>query len=537
MAEAHDYVIVGSGPGGSVMADRLSRDGKATVLVIEAGVPDKNWLITMPKGIAKLLGGGKFSNIYKSEKDDAGREHYWARGRTLGGSTSINGMVYTRGNPDDYDNWERLGAKGWNWQAMKKAFQEIEDHELGRDELRGSGGPLHVGVTPLRTEFGDAVLKAGPALDMPARDDMNREDQVGIGWACQMIKDGKRFSAADAFLRPAMQRPNVSVVTSTVARRVIFEGRRAVGVECDGPRGRVVYRANREVVLCAGAFESPKILMLSGIGPAAHLKDHGIEVLQDSPGVGENLQEHYGAQLQFRIRNTKGLNREFEPPKLWWHALNYFLFKRGLMACGPHELVGFAKTHPQSVTADSQLFISSYSRVFDKGKVAFEAEPGAYCLIYPGRPTSTGTVRLRSADPHVMPELVLNAVTTEHDQAIVVSMVRYVRKLFATPPLSNYVVKETMPGPSVASDEDILAYVRKNGAWGYHTCGTVRMGADAEAPLDGHMRVKGVEGLRVVDASSFPAIVAANTTGPVAAVAWRLCDLMEAEKGAEARAA
>ncbi|WP_419709652.1 GMC family oxidoreductase [Pseudomonas sp. NFX224] len=524
----YDYIIVGSGPGGSVMANRLSEDGTKSVLVIEAGRSDDSWLIHMPKGIGKLLTGSPYVNYYKTKQDNVGREHMWVRGKTVGGSSSVNGMVYSRGQPEDYDNWESLGASGWNWNTIKNAFRKIENHVLGEDELRGIGGGMHITMHKPDSKLSEVILETSEACGTPAKDDVNREDQVGLGHAPEMIRGGRRWSVAKAFLRPALSRRNVALVTSTSVRRVLFEGKRAFGVECDGPSGRIVYLARAEVVLCAGAFESPKILMLSGIGPAAHLAEKGVELLHDSPNVGQNLQEHYGLSLAFRLKNGASLNKQFSGWRLYRNVLQYILSHRGLMASGVHELMGFAKTDSQSTAADTQLFITPMSRVPDKALV-FEKKSGISCLIYPGRPTTTGTVRLSSADPSLAPEIEYNALTTPYDQRIAISMVHYVRRLFATKPLSDFIDHETVPGPSIKTDDQILDCVRRTGSWGYHTCGTVRMGDQDDAPLDTMMRVRGVKGLRVVDASSFPAIVSANTTAPVAAMAWFLCDRMKAE--------
>ncbi|HTU13103.1 MAG TPA: GMC family oxidoreductase N-terminal domain-containing protein [Allosphingosinicella sp.] len=519
--DAFDYVIVGSGPAGCVLANRLSADPAVTVALIEAGPPANHPFVTMPKGFGKLLMGSPLVGHYRTEPDASGNPHVWARGKTLGGSTSVNGMAYSRGQPEDYDAWAATGVNGWGWAEMLPAFKAIEDHELGADDERGAGGPLHVGINRHRNRPNDAVLKAAEALGLPVREDVNRADQTGIGPMPHMIRKGRRMSAASAFLDPVRHRPNLTILTGLPARRVSFEGRRASGVECEGR----TLTARREVILSAGAFETPKLLMLSGIGPAGQLRAHGIEVRVDRPLVGANMAEHRGIALQFRLKEKLSHNPQFSGPRLLLNVARYYASRTGIMAYGSHELMGFARVLPESPNADTQLFISPFSRVPGQGMV-FEKHPGMQCLIYAGRPTSRGSIGLRSADPKDPPLIVPAQLETAHDRAVSVAMVRFVRKLFATPPLADLIAEETYPGPAVASDDAILDAIRAGGTWGYHTCGTARMGEDADAVVDGRLRVRGVEGLRVVDASVFPGLVSANTTAPVAAVAWRAADLI-----------
>jgi len=526
--DSFDYVIVGAGPGGCVLANRLSADPAIRVALVEAGPPNRNYLIDMPKGFGKLLTGSRFVTHYPTEPDANGQSYVWARGKTLGGSTSVNGMAYSRGQPEDYDEWEAIGASGWGWKTMLKAFREIEDHELGADEMRGAGGPLHVGVNKIKHPVNDAVLAAARANGLPVRPDNNREDQAGIGPMTHMIKNAKRMSAADAFLAPVRKRPNLTVITNARANRVLFEGRRASGVELAVAGGTRTVAATREVLVCAGAFETPKLLMLSGIGPAAHLAAHNIAVLHDSPSVGTNMGEHRGIALQYRLKDKLSHNPQFSGWRMILNGIRYYLTKTGVLSYGSHELMGFAKVVPQSRTADTQLFISPFSRVLGAPRPMFEKHPGAQCLIYPTRPTSRGTVTLRSANPDDLPVIAPNALDTEYDRHVCVEMVRYVRKLFATQPLANLIESETLPGPEVETDEEILQAIRTKGTWGFHTCGTARMGSDPESVVDPQLRVRGVEGLRVVDASVFPTVPSCNTTAPVAALAWRAAEIIRA---------
>ncbi|MDB5575565.1 MAG: FAD-binding protein [Bradyrhizobium sp.] len=520
-----DYVIVGSGPAGCVLANRLSADPATRVALIEAGPESRHPFITMPKGFGRLLTGSRFITHYRTEPDAAGQRHVWARGATLGGSTAINGMAYSRGQPEDYDAWEAAGAAGWGWREMAAGFRAIEDHELGADEERGSGGPLHVGINRTRHPANEAVLAAARHIGLPVREDVNRADQQGIGPMPHMIRRGRRVSAVDAFLAPVRYRANLTVMTDTLALRVLFEGRRASAVLCRRDGVETAITAQREVILSAGAFETPKLLMLSGVGPSAQLHEHGIAVLHDSPGVGRNLAEHRGIALQFALNRSISHNPHFSGARLLLHALRYYLTRGGMMAYGSHELMGFARVLATSTNADTQFFISPFSRV-PGAPMTFERRPGMQCLIYPGRPTSRGSLTLASTDPAMPPSIDPPGVVTERDRAVAVAMVAWVRRLFATRPLADLVTRETLPGPDVTTEEAILAAIAGRGTWGYHTCGTARMGTDAEAVVDPALRLHGLENIRVIDASVFPGLVSANTTAPVAALAWLAADRM-----------
>ncbi len=523
--KSYDFVIVGSGPAGCVLANRLSADPNISVVLIEAGPPSRHPFVTMPKGFGKLLMGSPFVAHYKTAPDAGGNTHIWARGKTLGGSSAVNGMAYSRGQPEDYNAWVAMGAEGWGWQDMLPAFRAIEDHELGADEMRGAGGPLHVGINRERNRPNDAILEAARAIGLDVRDDVNRADQTGIGPMPHMIKRGRRVSAANAFLDPVHNRPNLTILTGALVRKVLFDGKRATGIDYERRGVRARINCRREVILSAGAFETPKLLMLSGVGPAAMLGEFGISVLRDSPGVGANMAEHRGIALQFELREKLSHNPQFSGVRLMLNALRYYASRTGILAYGSHELMGFAKVLPESSNADTQMFISPFSRV-PGATMTFENHHGMQCLIYAGRPTSRGSIRLKSVDPKAPPAITPAQLETQYDQSVSVAMVRFVRRLFATRPIANLIACETFPGPDIASDVDILDAIRSAGTWGYHTCGTARMGSGEEAVVDNQLRVRGVEGLRVVDASVFPGMVSANTVSPVAAVAWRAADII-----------
>jgi choline dehydrogenase-like flavoprotein len=523
-----DYVIVGAGSAGCVLADRLSQDPRNEVLLVEAGPLDKSPWVSMPKGFGRLLRDPRHAWFFPTEPEagNGGRPEYWVRGKMLGGSSSINGMVYVRGQPEDYDGWAAMGLKSWGWSTVASYFKRMERHILGADEVRGADGPLAVSFCSKPSVLGDAVLAAAAQLGVPVKEDLNRPEQEGVGYLCATIRNGRRQSAAEAFLRPALRRPNLTVLTDTLVQRVLFEGRRAVGVVALRGEVPLSLRARREVILSAGALQSPQLLQLSGVGPAQHLRSIGIEVRVDSPEVGANMREHRLLFIQYRLRNGHSLNRQFSGLPLALNSLRYVLTRSGVLAQGSYDIGGFIRTDAGLDRPDAQVMMAPYSLDLTTGKLGFEPFPGMQVFGYALRPESRGTVMARSASPADLPVIRPNYLHAAADRRVSIGVVRFLRRWLAQAPLAPFVGEETTPGAGVQTDEEILDAFARRGQSGYHACGTCRMGVDATAVLDERLRVNGVSGLRVVDLSLFPTMISGNTNGPMMALAWRAADLI-----------
>ena len=523
-----DYIIVGAGSAGCVLADRLSEDGRHSILLIEAGPDDSGFFIPMPMGLFKTFQDAKRVWNYALEPDAAsGKQHYWVRGRMLGGSSSLNGMLYFRGQPQDYDEWEQMGCAGWGWREMSRAFREIEDHELGDDGVRGVGGPLHISVQKERTPLTEAILAAGGAMGLPVRTDLNGEDQEGIGYSPRTIRKGRRVSAATAFLKPARRRRNLEIVTETLVEKILFAGRRATGVACRRGGKPVRYGARREIILAAGALQSPVILQHSGVGPASLLNALDIPVVHDSRSVGENAREHKTIMLMSRVTGHS-LNREFRGWRTYLNGARYLLTRSGPMT-STYDINAFVRTSPGLNRPDAQLtFWALSADATATDGYHSDSAPGLGFMGYPLRSDSQGQIRITSRDPSQPPAIRANFLTTEHDRRVIVDLFRYARRLLDQPALKPFIVAETHPGPAVQTDDEIVAACHQDGTC-MHTVGTCRMGIDEHAVVDPDLRVRGVDGLRVVDCSIMPTQISGNTNGPVMAIAWRAAERIIAD--------
>jgi choline dehydrogenase len=537
---AYDYVIVGAGPAGCVLAYRLSANPSIRVALIEAGPRDAHPFISMPKGLAKVMQDPKHLWVYASEPEDStgGKSEMWVRGRVLGGSSSVNGMMYVRGQPADFDAIADLSGEDWSWKNIGAAYAALENHELGAGPTRGASGPMKVSMPTIRDALSEAQISAGEAMGWRRKQDVNEpDDDTGIGYAPRTIYKGKRQSAATAFLRPAEKRPNLTVLTDSTVNRVVFRNKRAVGVEIKRESGVETVEASGEVIVCGGAMASPGILERSGIGDEARLRDLDIPVIHHSPEVGEGLIEHRGIILQWKLKQEISQNREFSGWRLLRSTAIYYLTGGGPMSSAAYELGGWFKTQPTLNRPDAQMLIAPYSFDMARHRTALEPFPGMNAVVYPLRPTSRGSIHISTPDPGVAATFKPNHRATDADRRAMVGAVRVMREYAAKAPLADMIAEETMPGAAYQTDEQILKAYDDFGTCGYHAVGSCRMGRDDAAVVDPRLRVRGVEGLRVMDTSIMPVIPSGNTNGPTMAMAWRAADLILADMPARMAAA
>ncbi|MGN6304079.1 MAG: GMC family oxidoreductase [Mesorhizobium sp.] len=532
--QTYDFIVVGSGSAGSVLAERLSASGRFSVLVLEAGGSDRRFYVQMPLGYGKCFFDPAVNWNYKTEPDPglAGNADHWPRGKVLGGSSSINAMVWIRGAREDYEDWAAEGNPGWGWADVLPAFKAIEDNAAGADAWRGAGGPVHVThcestVHPLTKRYLAAAEQAG----LPLNPDFNGAAQEGVGVYQINTRDGRRMSAARAFLRPAMKRRNVRVETNALATKILFEGKRAVGIEYEQNGRTHTAHAGREVILAAGSINSPQLLQLSGVGPGALLQGLGIPVVHANANVGANLQDHVGINYTFKGR-TATLNQLLRP---WWGkaliGAQYLLLRSGPLSLSMNNAGGFFRTDPGQTRPNMQLYFQAFSTVIPKNGerpiLSPDPWPGFSIGLSNCRPSSRGEIMIRTNNPRDYPKIVANALSTNSDVEEMLAAVKFVRSIAAMPAMAEYILEEILPGPSVTSDDDLIQDFRKRSGTVYHPVSTCRMGPDAgRAVVDARLRVHGLEGLRVIDASVFPGNITGNTNAPTIMVGWKGAEMV-----------
>jgi choline dehydrogenase len=527
----YDYIIAGAGSAGCVLANRLSADPRNKVLLVEAGGPDRHPMFHVPKGGGLLMDNDKYAWRYATTPFGPNqRSEFWTRGKVIGGSSSINGMVYNRGNRADYDELERLGNKGWGWNDILPIFRSFEDNEFGPSPTRGAGGPLHVSVgrgpDPLCRELIGAGVNAG----LRELQDINESDDPRIGFATATIRNGRRVSAADAFLKPVKRRDNLDVVTHTTVQRVIIEHERAVGIQVRSADGATAeFRSDLEIVCALGSVGSPQLLQLSGIGPRDVLESAGVPVVVDREQVGRRVHEHRCFALRFRLKENLGYNRQLSSSRgQALAAARYLATRKGTLATPTFEVLAFLKSDPNVERVDGQLLLGPFTiPKYQVGEpMSIEREPGLSCLGFALRPTSDGSVTITSADPDAPPRIDPNYLTSDYDRTVTANLARRARELFAQSPIADRIDHEMSPGPGVQSDEELIDTALDDGYTGYHAVGSCAMGPSDDDVVDDRLRVRGVDGLRVVDCSTMPIMLAGNLNGPVMAIAARASEFI-----------
>jgi choline dehydrogenase len=532
MNESFDYIVVGAGSAGCPVANRLSENPNNRVLLLEAGPEDRNIWLHIPIGYYRTMTSA-LSWGYNTEPDEgiAGRSLLWPRGKVLGGSSAINGLVYIRGQKQDYDHWRQLGNAGWGYDDVLPFFKKAEDQERGADEFHGVGGPLRISDIRDRREICDAFIEAAVETGIPRNDDFNGAEQEGVGHFQTTSGNGLRCSAAAGYLKPVRNRANLRVETGAMVLGLLFEGTRASGIRYFQNGQEKTVDVNGEIVLSGGAINSPQLLQLSGVGPAEHLRVLGIDVVLDSPGVGRNLQDHYQARAVLELNRPLSVNDEVHNPlRLAWSALRYALFRRGPMTFSAGHVGVFTRVLPDSATPDAQVHFIPFSATKLGGELhRFSGVTASVCQL---RPESRGEIMISTRDPFTHPKILPNYLSTDYDRRIMVEGLKMVRRITRSPAFAKYVALEREPGDEVVDDAGLLDYAREKGNTIFHPSSTCRMGNDPQAVVDESLRVRGIRGLRVADCSIMPTVVSGNTNAPAIIIGEKCAQMILEDKQA-----
>ena len=516
--DTFDFVVSGAGSAGAVVAARLSEGGRHRVLLLEAGPPDTNPWIHIPLGFAKTYVDERVNWKFQSAPQPQfnNRRIYVPRGKTLGGTSSINGMVYMRGHPQDYNQWRQRGCVGWDWDSVLPFFKKAENQQRGPSPLHGVGGPLNVSDPVARSRLADALIAAAESLGIPRTDDFNGPRQEGVGYYQMTTSRSRRWSTAKAYLEPARLRSNLVVRPRCQSTRVLIEGNRAVGVEYHSPGGRRVARARAEVIVSGGAYGSPHLLQLSGLGPAAHLREMGIEVVRDMAAVGSNLHDHFSTYLMWRCSQPITMNDlENSWPRKILAAIRYGVMRNGPMAVNGIQSGVFARSDPRLERPDIQINLLEWSTLErSRDRVTPHPFPGFTLGPVHLAPDGRGTVRLASPDPLAAPAITFGFLGSDYDMRAMVAAIKLAREIAAQPAMRPYAVEEIVPGPRIGNESDLESFVRQTGVTNHHPSSSCAMGTGSNSVVDPRLRVHGIGGLRVADASVMPSVVAGNTNAP-----------------------